>query len=127
MRDGSGRVVILHRSHEFSRLLAVPCVSQKFIHVDQSGARKDALVTDVPEPRLQEAQQFDLQVSLGSEVGMATLAGKNVMPAAIPEQSSFTEPGSRSNYRLIACGPAHAVQRDQVGFGECAKAPCAGF
>src|ERR1041385_5225273 len=124
MRAGGGRIKILHRSHEFGRLLDVPCVSQKFIHVDQARARKDALVTDVPEPRLQEAQQFDLQISLGSEVGMATLAGKNVMPAAIPEQTSFAEPGSRSNDSLIACGSTHAVQWDQVRFRECANAPC---
>src|SRR5579872_4960973 len=127
MGDGGGRVVILHRGHEFGRLLAVPCVSQKFIHVDQSRARKDALVTDVPVPRLKEAQQFDLQLSLGSEIGVAALAGKNVMPAAIPEQPSFAEPGSRSNYRLIAGGPAHTVQWDQIRFRERSNSPSAGF
>ena len=85
------------------------------LETDSPYLSEDALVADVSDALGKIAQQFDLQLALRSEVGMSALAGEDVMPASIPEQSGFTQSCTRSYDRLIAGDRSTAdVQRNQI-------------
>src|ERR1700752_422301 len=79
----------------------------------------------MPKLRLQEPQQADLQISLGREIGVSALTGENMMPRTVPEQPRFPEPGSRSDYSLIADRrPTDLVRRNEVCRCQRGHAPC---
>ena len=54
--------------------------------------------------RRQEAQEFDLQITLRCEIRVPALACKNLMLSSIPEQSGLAQTSSRRDHRLIADG-----------------------
>src|SRR5258708_37425711 len=59
---------------------------------------------------------------------MPALAGENMVPASIPEESGFAESCSRSDHCLVAHGrPADMVQRNEVSFSQRTNTPGAGF
>ena len=105
------------------RFVAAALFAQKLIHVDQTGAGEDALVTYVFVAARQEPQQFDLQVPLGPEVHMSALTGKDLMLAAVPEQSRFSQAGSRRDHRLITNRLRDSMERNQILRAERPNAP----
>ncbi len=105
------------------RFVSAAFFAQKLIHVDQTGAGEDAFVTYVSVAARQEAQQFDLQIPLGCEIHMSAFTGKDLMLAAVPEQSRFSQAGSRRDHRLIANRLRDSIERNQILRAERSNAP----
>ena len=96
------------------RLFAATLFAQKFVHIHQTRSGENAFVTDVPVAARQKLQQFDLQIALRREVRVSTFAGKNLMLAAIPEQSGLSQPGSGRDDRLIPDRLRYGIERSEI-------------
>ena len=68
-----------------------------------------------------------MQLTLRCEIRVPALAGKDLMLAAVPEQTRFSQTGARRDDRLIANGRRNSVQRSQIVWSERPNAPCIRF
>src|SRR5208283_1077860 len=114
-RNCRRRIAFLESCGQLGRFRPAPTVAQEFVNIHQAGPGKDALIAHMSKACLEEAQQFNLQISLRTEIGMPAFAGENVVSASVPEKPGFSQSSSGRDDSLIAHGgSAYPVQRNQV-------------
>src|SRR6185437_10908458 len=118
MRNCRRRVRLHHFGGQPVRRLAFPGVAEEIEDIHKPGAGENAFVADVTVTSAQILVEFDLEITLRSEITMAALGSKNVIAPAIPVKAAFTEAGTGGDDRLISHNVAadgnDIVQRDQI-------------
>src|SRR6266851_3379234 len=76
---------------------------------------------------IQVAKQFNFQIVQRSKIAVSAFGGENVVPSAVPIESSLTKSSSGRDQSLIASRLAYFVQSDEIARSQRSYAPTGGF
>src|SRR5258708_18231496 len=128
LRNSRGGVRHEHLLGQPLRHFAFSSVAQEFEYVERAGARENTLVADVAVTGVQVTVEFDLQLILRTEVGMAAFGGEKVVAFAVPEKAAFAEAGAGGNDAVVPGSlGGNAVQWNPILAGQSGDSPAGGL
>ncbi len=111
-RDHDAGVLGFHRLGDGGKFGAAAGIAEEFVDVFDAHAGGDALGADMDELLDEVFEEGDLEFVARGEVGMATLAGPDMVAVAVPEKPSFAETGAGGDDAAVADGMGRAALDD---------------